>query len=123
MLRTAVAFWVAAHIFFTAHPYLFISLVYYPYRVTIVLDIPDMDEDIYYSRGDSDEPIVKDEVRRDNTVKGKRSTAPVTAILSLWSPDDFEVIPALKEMIDAEEALCIEEGFVPFVFHPPNPTS
>jgi hypothetical protein len=120
MLRKTVALWVAAHIFFTAHPYLFISLFYYPYRVTIVLDIPDMDEDIYYSRGDSDEPVVKDEVRRDNTVKGKRSTAPVTAILCFWSPEDFETLPAVNEILYAPKPLSIEDGFVPFVFHPPN---
>lgn len=120
ILSKAVAALLAAHIFFAAHPYLLISVVYRPFTVTIVLDIPDMDEDIYYRKAHLKEYTVKDEVRRDGAVKGKRVTVRIHAIPNLWGPLDYVFIPTLKEILTEPESLDLNEGFVPFIFHPPK---
>lgn len=112
--------YVAAHVLISAHPYLLITTVYHPFEVVLVLDIPDMDEDIYYRRADSEEYTVKDEVRRDGSVKGKRISVRMHAIPNPWSPADFVIVPTFKEMLSFPDSPRLEDGFLPYIFHPPN---
>lgn len=115
-----VALYVAAHVLVSAHPYLLITTIYRPFEVTLVLDIPDMDEDIYYRRADSKEYAVKDEVRRDGSVKGKRISVRIHAIPNPWSPVDFVIVPTFREMLASHDSPRPEDGFLPHIFHPPN---
>lgn len=118
-----VALCIAAHVLISSHPYLLITTIYNPCEVVLVLDIPDMDEDIYYRKSASEDYVVKDEVRRDGSIKGKRISVRIHAIPNPWSPSDFVVVPTFKEMLAAPDSIRLEDGFLPHIFHPPNVVS
>ena len=86
----------------------------------MVLDVRDMDEDVFYSLTDSGTSILKDEVRRDSMVKGKRCTTLICALQAILYPWRAEALPALKEILIPSDSLHITDGLTPFIFHPPN---